>query len=356
MAAGCQRGPVDAARWLTEHAEMRTPEGQFACRKGCGFCCTYPPKVSEDELAAIEAEVGSPRTAKDPNGNERLTLQGGCGGCVLLEDRECTAHQHRPDHCEMFPFHVYFGRDVEVIADRVCPGIDVGDATTGPHQPAREAQPWEPLRDVDEAALDQLASAEDDELAERAARVQAMHEAVARQARWDDAWTEPEEAIDRHRDETEVTARAWTNALEPFGVAHDAQLPTAVIPTEDGFQWRAWRIRDGELTRLMFTESGRMEPVGTHPAPSQPDELGPVVEAVLDELVDLEVFVGTCMHLVEEGLSVDEAVERRLADVAAGLSLHARLVEAEGLDVSRGWLRAVYEPEFFTLPTLGEWL
>jgi hypothetical protein len=102
-----------------------------------------------------------------------------------------------------------------------------------------------------------------------------------------------------------------------------------------------------------------MKLVGTAPAPTPPPrgELSPPVEAVLDELVELEPFVGACMHLVdEEGLSVDEAVGRRLDDVAAGLALHEALLTAEGLPVTRAWLRSVYEPEFFTLETLGEWL
>lgn len=341
-----------------EEADLATPEASFACRKGCGFCCTYPPKVSEDRLAEIEAQAGDTPTARDEHGNLRLPLQGGCGGCVLLEDRVCQAHGHRPDHCRFFPFHVYFGRTVEVIADRVCPGIDVGDDHQGPHQPARQAQAWEPTRDIDEAALDQLDGADPDELARRAERARQAHDRLRGEARWDDRWRDPDEAIQAVLDHAEVTQPAWEAALAPFRAEDPAQLPTTVIPNDNGFEWRAWRI-DDELTRLVFTEGGPMRIVDTQPAPHPPAgrELGPEVRDVLTELAELEAFVGTVLYLVdEEELSVDEAAKRRVDDVAAGLALHARLLEAEDLPVTPAWLRAVYEPEFYTLGTLGTWL
>lgn len=350
---------MDAGTWLRENADLRTPEGEFACREGCGFCCTYPPKVSRERLEAIEAARGPASTFTDERGNRRLALQGGCGGCTLLEDRDCQAHEHRPDHCRFFPFHVYFGREVEVLADRVCPGVAPEQAPAGPHEPAREADAWGAPRPVDEAALSSLRPADPDELERRARRVREEHERVRAEARWADRWREPGEAVREARPHVSVTPRAWSHALGPFGADDPAQLPTAVLPDGDGFPWRAWRIRDGRLTRLAFTETGGMRTLDTRPAPSPPtgSRLAEPVEAVLDELVGLEAFAGTVFHLVDQAeASVDEAVERRLADVAAGLSLHARLLEAEGLPATTAWLRAVYEPEFYTLETLGEWL
>jgi len=356
MRVAWQHSRVDASSWLDEHATFRTPQAEFACRDGCGFCCTYPPKVEPERQEAIEDENGPVATFDDRAGNTRLSLQGGCGGCVLLDERACTSHDHRPDHCRMFPFHVYFGRSVEVLADRVCPGVDVGDEP-GPHVQARSADTWREPRAIDEAALEQLASASVEELRERARHVQQVHEAVEAQARAEDAWTDPDAAILEQLSRARVTPRAWTNALEPFGVDHDAQLPTTVIPREDGFEWRAWRIRDDELTLLRFDERGKMHPVETANAPTPPDTLGPTVLDVLEELANLEAFVGTAMHLVDDELStVETAIQRRLDDVAAGLALHAQLLDAEGLDVSKAWLRSVYEPEFYALETLGEWL
>lgn len=348
---------MDAAAWLADNAELRTPEGSFACREGCGFCCTYPPKVSGDRLAAIEEERGSTQTARDAHGNRRLPLQGGCGGCVLLEERVCQAHQHRPDHCRLFPFHVYLGRSVEVVVDRVCPGVAPDDAPAGPHEPAEGFASWEPARAIDEAAREALTVLDGEELAERARRVRQLHEAVEAQARWMDDWRPPAEAIDELLPDATVTERAWEQALEPFGAEDVAQLPTSVLPDEEGFPWRAWRIRDDQVEMLRFDEEGRSKLVATAPAPTRPrSELAEPVQDTLAALAELEPFVGTCMHLVEQGRSIEEAVERRLADVAAGLALHAQLLEAEGLPVTTAWLRSVYEPEFYSLQTLGEWM
>lgn len=348
---------VDAAAWLEANARLPS-EASFACREGCGFCCTYPPKVSQDRLAAIEDEAGPTPSARDTQGNLRLALQGGCGGCVLLEERVCQAHEHRPDHCRFFPFHVYFGRRVELLADRVCPGVAPEDASEGPHEPARQAEAWQTPRAVEEAALEAMAPADVDELRQRAQRARQAHEAVAEQARWAEAWRDPDEAIAERLDQARVTPRAWQQALEPFSASDPAQLPTAVLPDEDGFPWRAWRIREDRLERLRFDEEGRTKLVGTQAAPEAPrhDELPAALEPTLAALAELEPFVGASMHLVEQGHTVTEAVQQRLDDVAAGLALHARLLEAEDLPVTTAWLRAVYEPEFYTLETLGEWL
>jgi Fe-S-cluster containining protein len=347
---------VDAAEWLDERARFRTPEGSFACREGCGFCCTYPPKVDGDRFAAIEDERGSTASFRDEAGNRRLGLQGGCGGCVLLEERVCQAHEHRPDHCRFFPYHVYVGRRVEVIADRVCPGIAPDEAPAGPHEPAGRFPAWGDERGIEEAGREVLASADVDELQRRAQAARRAHEAVETQARWAGDWREPEAAIEERLDEATVTDRSWTLAREAFEAEHLAHLPTTVLPHAEGFEWRAWRIAEDRLERLRFDEEGRTKLVGAAPAPEPPASLSEPVQATLAALADLEPFVGACMHHVEQGRSVDEAVVRRLDDVAAGLALHAQLLAAEDRPVTTAWLRSVYEPEFYTLATLGEWL
>jgi Fe-S-cluster containining protein len=347
---------VDAQAWLEDNARFPVPDGEFACREGCGFCCTYPPKVDDDRLAAIEAARGETPTGTDAHGNTRLALQGGCGGCVLLQDRRCQAHENRPDHCRFFPFHIYFGREVVVVADRVCPGIAPDDADRGPHEPASRYPAWEQPREIEAAGRDVLTAADPEELEDRARQAREAHEAVEAQARWADDWREPGQAVDDHLAAAEVTPRAWQLATEPFQARELAHLPTTVIPGEQGFEWRAWRIAEERLHRLRFDEAGRTKLVGTAPVPEPPeDDLAPVVAETLAALADLEPFVGACMHHVEQGRSMDEAVQRRLANVAAGLSLHADLLRAEDLPVTTAWLRSVYEPEFFTLETLGEW-
>lgn len=350
---------MDAVTWLETHASMPASNGEFACRKGCGFCCTYPPKVDEDQLAAIEEEHGRTPVAVDPHGNLRLPLQAGCGGCVLLEDRVCQAHDQRPDHCQFFPFHIYFGRTAEVIADRACPGIAPQGEAQGPHVAAGEAETWQAERSLPQAALDVLSSADPAELDRRARKAQAAHDRAAAQARRDDRWADIDVLIEQTRSDARITPRAWDQAAEPFTVEDEAQLPTAVLPDGKQFPWRAWRIEGNDLERLSFDEEGNMRRVDTQPAPVRPDngQLAPAVEQVLQTLMQRELFVGLCMHLVEaDELSVRQAVERRRDEIAAGLGLHAQLLEAEELPVAPAWLRSVYEPEFYSLATLGEWL
>lgn len=337
---------TDAAAWLQEHATLAFDHEAFACLPGCGFCCTYPPQVTPTEWQAIHEDTGLTKVGVDPQGGRRLPLQGGCGGCVLLEDRACTSYENRPRHCRLFPFHVYFGRHVEVYADRVCPGLD--PETTG-----------ESLRPspIPEALRLAARTVPPVELADHAELAAAAHGEFERLARDAGVWRDPDEARQQALEDPVVTEAAWDEALAAFE-GDLAVVPTMVLPGP-GFGWRLWHRQDDGIRRLRFEEDGAAEELGIVEIPGSPGRLEGPARDVLERLVALECFMGSAFDLVDASeytLPVDHAVERLVAEVAAGLALRVPLLEAEGLPVDKRWLAAAYEPDFFDLPTIGGWL
>lgn len=338
---------TDAAAWLQEHATLAFDHQAFACLPGCGFCCTYPPQVSPTEWQAIHEDTGLTQVGIDPQGGRRLPLQGGCGGCVLLEDRGCTSYENRPRHCRLFPFHVYFGRHVEVYADRVCPGLD-------PAETSEALQP-SPIPEALRLAARTVPPAELADHAEHAAAVHAEFERLAREA---DLWRDPDEARRRALADVTITPAAWEEALAAFEGDDLALVPTMVLPGP-GFAWRLWHREDGVIRRLRFEEDGITETVGTVEVPERPTSLEGSALEVLERLVGLECFMGSAFDLVDASeyeRPLDEAIDQLVSEVAAGLALRAPLLEAEGLPVDQRWLAAAYEPDFFDLPTIGGWL
>lgn len=340
---------MDAVAWLTEHATRRIPHRSFACLSGCGFCCTYPPEVTQGELHAIEAETDLASVGIDPSGTMRLPLQGGCGGCTLLEDRRCTAYEQRPMHCRLFPFHVYFGREVEVYADRVCPGLDPDD--TAPDADA-------PVSAVDDALAAAAADVASDRLEENRREALAVHAEFEALAREHGVWAELDELIPAAVDEAAVTEDAWEAALEPLRSDQDAALPTMVLP-EEGFPWRSWRLDDGAVIRLVFDEAGAMEPVGEIELTDDAREPPLETRAVLERLVGYECFAGMVYDRVdafEYEIDLEQALAEELAEVLAALSLRAHLLEAEEHQLTEALLAGSYEPAFYDRPTIGAWL
>ena len=337
---------AEAARWLTHNARRRAAHERFACLEDCGFCCTYPPQVDEALWKRLERTAALQRIAVDEAGTLRLPLQGTCGACVLLAERKCTAYDDRPRHCRAFPFHVYFGRVVEVYANRVCPGLDpIGEASTLP---------------LSEAIDHALAGVTEQELEARATEARGVHREFERRARDAGVWAEVARARARALDALDVTPAAWGEAMGPFQSPRKELLPTMVLE-RPGFEWRMWRARkDGSIERLRLHEDGAVERAGAALGPvSPPPAVDAPVRSVVRRLIGYECAVGAAFDLVDASayrMPVDDAF-RRVADLAAAaLSLRAQLLEAEGLDADERWLAAAYEPEFYDLPTIGGWL
>jgi Fe-S-cluster containining protein len=342
---------VDAA-WLDEHAIPQTSAKRFACLEGCGFCCTYPPEVTDGDAAAIREATGLDSFDETARGTQRLPLQGGCGGCALLDERRCTACELRPEHCRLFPFHVYFSRTVEMHADRVCPGLDPDDRHG---LPATEADPV----DLSDALAGAVESVDVDELRSHYERALATHETFEEIARAEGAWTDPDEARrDALADLDAPSDEAFERALEPLASDETVNLPTMVLDGPD-FTYRAWRVDGGEIAHLRFEEAGEVTEVGRVDSPDPPETLADPIRSVAKRLAGYECFVGAALDRVDAAGSatrVDEAVRRTVDDVVASLALREPLLQAEGLDVTRENLARAYEPAFYDLSTIGGWL
>ncbi|MDX1611831.1 MAG: YkgJ family cysteine cluster protein [Candidatus Thermoplasmatota archaeon] len=339
---------MDAGSWLRTHANLRTEQERFACLEGCGFCCTYPPQLDQARWDAISQATGLKQVGLDPQGGLRLPLQGGCGGCALLEQRACTAYELRPAHCRYFPFHVYFGRVVEVYADRVCPGLDPAPDLAG--EQATVALP--------EALAQAFATAEVAELEAHMERAQQVHQAFEQNAREAGVWDDPEEARWDALAHVAPGPQAWEEARVPFEAEEPERLPTMVLP-RPSFPWRMWRIQGDEAEALSFTETGELRTEHRVALPEPPGTLPDAVRTTLHRLVGLEGFVGAAFDLVDASaysLPVTAAVQKLVDQVAASLLLRIPLLQAEGLEPTAEALAASYEPEFFDLPSIGGWL
>lgn len=343
---------MDATAWLARNAEARIPHSSFACLEGCGFCCTYPPEVSEEEMARVEQATGLTSPATSPSGTDRLPLQGECGACALLEDRRCTAYDERPMHCRLFPFHVYLGRTVEIYADRVCPGLDPDIDQLG--EPARQATPHE-IDQAIEAAMEAAWLERLQAMHEESLRVHAEFEKIARE---EGVWADPEAAIEAAREQASVTPEAWNTALDTFRADDPAADPAMVLPGKD-FEWRAWHLEDATFTRYRFTETGEREVVGQTSVPSGDEEAGPACRDVLEQLASYECFAGMVFDRVDAAryeVPLSDAAQAEADDVLAELAVRAHLLEAEGVPVNQRWLSAAYEPAFYDPLTIGAWL
>lgn len=343
---------MDAAAWLAEHATLRTDHASFACLDGCGFCCTYPPEVTSAEMDELSQAAGHRSFDVDPSGTTHLPLQGGCGGCALLEDRRCTAYEARPMHCRLFPFHVYIGRQVEIYTNRVCPGLDPDPDAVG--VAAEEAEPAA-IEDAVEGAMGAGRLAR---LRARQAEAEEVHAEFFELTREHGVHDEPDPAIERAREAARITRQAWEDALSPFRMEDPAALPTMVLPRE-GFPWRAWRLEGYRFLRYELAEDGTLDRVGQLPAPSMREPVPEACWRVLDRLIGYECFAGGVFDRVDHS-----GYEVRIADAALGeanevlaeLAVRAHLLQAEGIEPSPRWLAAAYEPAFYDRGTIGAWL
>lgn len=343
---------MDTATWLSENATPRIQQEGFTCLEGCGFCCTFPPEVSDEELADIEQETEQRSFGVDPEGRTYLPLQGGCGGCTLLEDRRCTAYEVRPMHCRLFPFHVYFGRHVEVYANRVCPGLDAEQDVEG--------EPVDPgaLASIETALGHAMGAARADRVQQKHEDAQRVHEAFERIARQEEVWMQPERAIEDARTKTRITPQAWADALDPFRTGEEAAFPTMVLPKQ-GFPWRAWRLEEYTFSRYRFLEDGTLEKVGEVPCPSLDEQAPEACYHVLDRLIGYECFAGGIFDRVDHAaydVQMADAAWGEMNEVLAELAIRAHLVDAEGLPVTPSTVSAAYEAAFYDRPAIGAWL
>ncbi|MGL6196222.1 MAG: YkgJ family cysteine cluster protein [Thermoguttaceae bacterium] len=111
---------------------------QFQCKQ-CGRCCSGEPGyvwVTEDEITAIAAELGTPREqfvatfVREIKGRGKSLVEFDDGDCCLLgsESRKCQVYESRPTQCRTWPF---WQRNVDSKNSwkktaKFCPGCNQG--------------------------------------------------------------------------------------------------------------------------------------------------------------------------------------------------------------------------------------
>ncbi|HUR69968.1 MAG TPA: YkgJ family cysteine cluster protein [Candidatus Thermoplasmatota archaeon] len=101
----------------------------FACKPGCGFCCTASPLVLEHERSAT-----FPMLVRADDGTHHIPLAG--VACSALQaDRRCGVYETRPSVCHLYPYSVHAGRRIQVTVSLACPGIEQWHPLSGPVGP-----------------------------------------------------------------------------------------------------------------------------------------------------------------------------------------------------------------------------
>ncbi|MHB8586357.1 MAG: YkgJ family cysteine cluster protein [Thermoplasmatota archaeon] len=369
--------------------ETRELEGlAFECLPGCGWCCTHPAEVSDAELTAIRGARPNVKIGTDGN-RLYLRLRGGCGACQFLtDDRRCGVYEQRPAHCRFFPFHVYFGRRVEVVLNRSCPGV--------------AQSPGSSLR----AAAKQALSKADPAVVARHVQESSVAHATFRQncesnGVWGDVDRVVSDALARGADLftgrvlEELSDEAPAHILEhTLGAFEGADASARPYYADPAFQWwvfqrRAQRVAAAELAADGGTQIRQVMKIErwTDAPLALRNELLPHAR----ELLSRESFAGSVFDLVDEEdyeLPLEDAARASIAEVLADLLVRAHLIvelrsAAKGRPLSAAaaggtqvgslasphasdlnsnpalWAseaRRFYDSDFLDRPTIGAWL
>jgi len=338
---------------------------RYRCLEDCGFCCTFTPEVNAPELAKLRSKF--PALPVTRSGDMTLIApQGGCGACTLLKDRRCTSYEERPAHCRYFPFHVYFGRRMEVYVNRCCRGVEV--AAEGNLEAEFDAQV--------------TANTKSFRLEREQERADSVHKAfrtvakqagmwgdvdleVAKQLRRGTAWFRPETwpaTPTGAPDEAGSPQEAWQLALAPLGAEDPIVRPYHLGPD---LRWLGFRTQGADVIAETLSEDGKLQEFANlGPIPDWPQLPEPVQEglvAVLQRLAGRDLMAGSVYHLVDETgyeVSVADAAAIRLGDMAADLALRAEILHRLGTPWSEVAAEAerFYDSAFLDTPTIGGWL
>ena len=339
----------------------------YGCLPGCGFCCTFPAAVTPPERRKLQA-AGKGGAVKESKGTLTLTLQGGCGACVLLKERACTAYAARPSPCRYFPFHVYFGRELEVYVDHTCRGV---------------------VRDPGSNLLDAFAShvtahVPREHLQQEAAKARAVHGQFERLAREHGVWEDPDaalldllrpgpdlfteagmRAIVEAAGDDEAPGALLANAVEAWDAPNPVHRPYYLDPAT---RWLTYAREGTRLRVLELHEDGRFTrhhlvdglTGWVDPAPAEREAL----YDYLRHLASRDAFLGGAFHLLDEhdyAAPLRQAIAVRLGEVVVDLVLRARLIPATlqralppaelAEEVAR-----FYDSDFLDAPTIGGYL
>lgn len=341
--------------------DTRELEGvTFECLPGCGWCCLQPAEVSPAEGDRLRARKPNVKLGFD---GERtfLRLQGGCGACQMLDaDRMCTVYEDRPNHCRWFPFHVYFGRRVEVVVNRSCPGVvdQAGASVLAQAQVAlATADPAVVRRHVEESAATHAAfraNCEEagawDDVDDALAQVISLGPEVFTRAALEQLADAPARDLAEH-------------AASQFDAADPGRRPYLSDPQ---LRWMVWQRRKDRYAMAELAPAGRLDiRQVVHAAPWEdlPEDVRYPLWEHLARLLRRESFAGGVFDRVDDSeytIGVAQAAREEAAIVAAELALRARLLAqiAPRPDPAAWALEArkFYDSDFLDRPAIGAWL
>lgn len=268
----------------------------YKCIEECGFCCTFTPEVTSEELARLRTKFPALPVVTDEETDRRhIAFQGGCGACTLLDKRACTAYEQRPAHCRYFPFHVHFGRTATALVNRCCRGVD--PAPGGSVEAAFDA---DVASDVKPHDLRELADTGASVFTQfdancREAGVAGDIVAAGRAAARDMSWP----ALRKLAGSVGVPFEAmWDSTLEPLGFEDAVARPFYLAKD---LRWLTFRTAGDEVEVLEMAEKGQLRTVQRVPRPKPNSGLTAAqLQRVVSFFVERAPFEGQVAWIVDD--------------------------------------------------------
>ena len=268
----------------------------YRCLEDCGFCCTFTPEVTSEELARLRTKFPALPVVTDEDTDRRhIAFQGGCGACTLLSNRACTAYEQRPAHCRYFPFHVHFGRMATALVNRCCRGVEtaLGSSVEAAFQAdmASDVKPHD-LRELAEAGASVFTQFDANC---KEAGVRGDIAAAGRDAARDLSWP----ALRKLADRVGVPFEAmWESTLEPLGFEDVVERPFYLAKD---LKWLTFRAAGAEVEVLEMDETGSVRVVQRIPRPKPSSGLpAEALRRVVSFFVERAPFEGQVAWIVDD--------------------------------------------------------
>lgn len=336
---------------------------RYRCLEGCGFCCTFTPEVSSEELARLRTRLPKlPVVTNEDDERRHIAFQGGCGACTLLQRRACTAYDLRPAHCRYFPFHVHFGREATALVNRSCRGVEADAAATT--ESAFRADVLGHAKEHDLAAAAQDAAGVfdqfDDNCGEAGVSGDAMAEAHAALA--DLSWP----ALRRLAAGIGVPFdELWASILEPLGFEDVVARPFYLAAD---LRWMTFEARGDpgkapkELRVLEMDETGRLATVKELKVPKMDSGLtADQLRRVVAFFVERAPFEGQVAWLVDDTdyqMPVADAARLRVLELALEAQWRAQVLWQLGVpqEAMEEEVKRFLDGAYLDAPTIAGWL
>lgn len=336
---------------------------RYRCLEGCGFCCTFTPEVSSEELARLRTRFPAlPVATGEDDDRRHIAFQGGCGACTLLQRRACSAYDLRPAHCRYFPFHVHFGRGATALVNRSCRGVEP-DAAASTEAAFRadvlgHAKAHEIASSTEEAAavFDQF----DDNCGDAGVSGDAL--AQAHEALGDLSWPGLRRlaaAIGVPFDEL------WASILEPLSFEDVVSRPFYLGAD---LRWLTFEAKADPgkaphaLAALEMDETGQLSAVKALKPLKVDSGLGPdALQRVVRFFVERAPFEGQVAWLVDDTdyqMPVADAARLRVLELALEAQWRAQVLWQLGVPQERmeEEVGRFLDGAYLDAPTIGGWL